>query len=196
MAEQRKKIGIFGGTFNPIHIGHAIIASHVMQHCGLDQLLLMVSPLNPFKATQGEQNDLHRLRMAEMVSRRIDGVETSAFEFQLPRPSYTIDTLHALQEKMPNADLYLLIGADNWAAWSRWQGHDEIVHRYHVLIYPRRGYEVNIPAEQSGHVKPIDAPVIEVSSHTLRDEIKLLHNMSFYMPHDVYEYILKNKLYM
>ena len=91
------KIGIFGGTFNPIHIGHAIIANYVIQHCGIDRLWLMVSPLNPFKEAQGECHNAHRLRMVDMVTRRIDNVETSGFEFALPRPSYTIDTLKGKQ---------------------------------------------------------------------------------------------------
>lgn len=192
----RRKIGIFGGTFNPIHVGHAIIANYVMQHCGLNQLWLMVSPLNPFKEQQGEHNDIHRLRMAEMVSHRIQGVETSAFEFQLPRPSYTIDTLHALEQKFPDVDFYLLIGADNWAAWHRWRGHDEIVRRFHVLIYPRRGFEVSIPPELQGRVSLVDAPIIEVASSSIRTAIAQMQNMSFYLPADVYDYILRHKLYM
>lgn len=191
----RRKIGIFGGTFNPIHTGHAIIANYVMQHCGLDQLWLMVSPLNPFKANQGEQNDVHRLRMAEMVSRRIEGVETSAFEFQMPRPSYTVDTLRALQKKFPDVDFYLLIGADNWAAWDRWAGHDEIVKLHHVLIYPRQGHDVVIPEALHDRVQLIDAPVIEVASKDIREAISHMRNMSFYLPNDVYDYILRHKLY-
>ncbi len=189
------RIGIFGGTFNPIHTGHAIIANHMMQHGHLDRLWLMVSPLNPFKVSQGEQPDTHRLRMAELVSRRIDGVETSAFEFGLPRPSYTIHTLDALQQKFPNDEFYLVIGADNWAAFDRWAGYEQILQKHKVLIYPRMGVDVVIPPKWQHCVQLVDAPVVEVSSTVIRQGIKDQHNMCFYLPDDVYRYILENKLY-
>lgn len=190
------KVGVFGGTFNPIHVGHAIIASYIIQHCDLDKLWLMVAPLNPFKMSQGEVLDEHRLRMAEMVSRRIENVETSGFEFGLPRPSYTIDTLDALQAKFPDDEFVLIIGADNWDAFNRWRGHDEILSRFHVLIYPRQGYDIVIPDSLKDKVEIVDAPMVEVSSTTIRNEIKQLNNVSFYLPDDVYRYILTKKLYL
>ena len=189
------KIGIFGGTFNPIHIGHAIIANYVIQHCNLDQLWLMVSPLNPFKVAQGEVNDEHRLRMAEMVSRRIDHVETSGFEFTLPRPSYTVDTLNALQQKFPDDEFIILIGADNWAAFDRWLKHEELIEKYHVMVYPRQGYPIEVPGQWASHVEIIQAPIIEISSITIRHELKNGLDMSFYMPDDVYNYVKHHKLY-
>ncbi len=190
------KIGIFGGTFNPIHVGHAIIANYVIRHCGLDKLWLMVSPLNPFKVEQGEVNDVHRLRMAQLVSRRLENVETSGFEFSLPRPSYTVDTMNALSKKFPDDEFYLIIGADNWEAFDRWAGHDELLAKYHVMVYPREGYKIEIPEQYKAHVQVIDAPVVEVSSTVIRQEIKDMQNMSYYLPDDVYRYILENKLYM
>ncbi len=162
------RIGIFGGTFNPIHVGHAIIANHMLQYGHLDRLWLMVSPLNPFKVAQGEQLDAHRLRMAQMVSRRIEGVETSGFEFSLPRPSYTIHTLNALSQKFPDDEFVLIIGADNWAAFDHWTSNQEILEKYQVLIYPRMGIDVHIPQELQKTVKLVDAPIIEVSSTTIR----------------------------
>ena len=161
------KIGIFGGTFNPIHVGHAIIANYVIHHCGIDKLWLMVSPLNPFKVQQGEVNDEHRLRMASMVSSKLENVETSAFEFTLPRPSYTVDTLNALSQKFPDDEFYLIIG-----------------------------YNIEIPAKYKHHATAIGAPVVEVSSTVIRDELRQLNNMCFYLPDDVYRYILNHKLYL
>lgn len=189
------KIGIFGGTFNPVHIGHAIIASYVIQHCGLDQLWMMVSPLNPFKVEQGEVNNEHRLRMVEMVSRKIDRVMTSGFEFTLPRPSYTVDTLNALQQKFPDDEFSILIGADNWAAFDRWIKHEELIEKYHVIVYPRQGYAIEVPAKWTSRVRVIDAPIIEISSLAIRQEIKKGMDMSFFMPADVYEYVKRHKLY-
>lgn len=190
------KVGIFGGTFNPIHVGHAIIASHIVQHCDIDKLWLMVSPLNPFKVNQGEQIDTHRLRMAEMVSRRLDNVETSAFEFSLPRPSYTLDTLKALQAKFPDDEFILIIGADNWDAFDRWRDHEEILQRFRILVYPRQGYDISIPPHLQHQVEIVDAPMIEVSSTSIRQEIKQQGNVSFYLPDEVYHYILRNQLYL
>ena len=190
-----RRIGIFGGSFNPIHNGHAIIASYIMQHGGLDQLWLMVSPQNPLKQPHEMAGELHRLRMTEMVSHRIDGVETSAFEFTMPRPSYTIDTLHALQDKFPDDEFWLVIGADNWAVWDRWRSHDEIIQQFHVLIYPRLGYEVSIPDTLTDRVRLVNAPIIELSSTTVRELLSHGQSIAFYVPADVEQYIIKHQIY-
>ena len=189
------KVGIFGGSFNPIHVGHAIIASHVIQHTDLDQIWLMVAPLNPLKEPNAHNNDIDRLRMTELVSRHIDGVETSAFEFTLPRPSYTIQTLKALQEKFPDHEFSLIIGADNWAVFKKWKDWETIIANHDILIYPRLGYEVTIPEEYAHRVKLTDAPIIEVSSTRIREGLAQGESMRFYVPDDVYKYIVANHLY-
>lgn len=191
------KVGIFGGSFNPIHVGHAIIASHVIQHADLDQIWLMVAPLNPLKEpnAHNNNNDIDRLRMTELVSRHIDGVETSAFEFTLPRPSYTIQTLKALQEKFPDHEFSLIIGADNWAVFKKWKDWETIIANHDILIYPRLGYEVTIPEEYAHRVKLTDAPIIEVSSTRIREGLAQGESMCFYVPDDVYKYIVANHLY-
>lgn len=190
------KVGIMGGSFNPIHVGHAIIANYMMQNTEIDQLWLMVSPENPFKTGMKMASGMHRLRMTEMVSHHIEGVMTSAFEFSLPRPSYTIDTLNALQEKFPEHEFYLIIGADNWISFDRWRSPQEIVDKYHIIIYPRQGYEVVIPEELNDKVKLVDAPLVEVSSSYIRAQLAQLKNMCFYLPEEVNEYVVRNKLYM
>ncbi len=190
-----KRIGIFGGSFNPIHIGHAIIANYVMQNTNLDQLWLMVSPQNPLKADSDRNYDQHRLVMADLVARRIDGASVSGLEFTLPRPSYTIDTLNELQRRFPDDEFWLIIGADNWSVFNKWKSHDEILSRFHVLIYPRRGFDITIPQIYSDTVKAISAPLVEVSSTVIRDGVKSLKNMSFFVTDDVYRYILEKRLY-
>lgn len=190
------KIGIFGGSFNPIHSGHAIIAHHVISNGEVDSLWLMVSPINPLKVGQVAQvSDADRLRMVEMVSRPLEGVETSAFEFSMPRPSYTIDTLNALSAKFPDDEFYLIIGGDNWQAFGQWRNSEEILSRYHVLIYPRLGYDVNIPKELSDRVRLIDAPVIELSSTQVRERLAHGKSVRYYVPDDVNDYITRNNLY-
>lgn len=191
-----KQIGIFGGSFDPIHIGHAMIANYIIQNTYLDQLWIMVSPQNPLKSDKRCVNDNHRLIMADLVARRLEQVSVSAFEFTMPRPSYTIDTLNELKKRFPDKEFTLIIGADNWVVFNKWKGHDEIIEKFRILIYPRKGYDVIIPNSIIDKVKVIGAPMVEVSSTDIRNGIKNLKNMSFYMPDDVYRYIIEKKLYL
>lgn len=190
------KIGIFGGSFDPIHTGHAIIAQHTISCGAVDRLWFMVSPVNPLKAGK-EQHvaDTDRLRMVEMVSRPMEHVETSAFEFNMPKPSYTIDTLNALQAKFPNDKFYLVIGADNWELFGKWRNSEEILAKYHVLIYPRLGYEVHIPDELKERVALVDAPVIELSSTEVRERLAEGKSVRYYVPDEVLKFIEKHNLY-
>lgn len=190
------KIGIFGGSFNPIHSGHAIIAHHIITSGAVDRLWLMVSPVNPLKADHERQvADTDRLRMVEMVTRPLENVETSAFEFTMPKPSYTIDTLNALQAKFPDDELYLVIGADNWTVFDRWRNSEEILAKYHVLIYPRLGHDVVIPEALRDRVTLVNAPIIELSSTAVRE--RLAHGLSvrYYVPDEVLGYIERKGLY-
>lgn len=190
------KIGIFGGSFDPIHIGHAIIAQHIISSGAVDRLWFMVSPVNPLKVGNVRQvADTDRLRMVEMVSRPMEGVETSAFEFSMPKPSYTIDTLNALQIKFPDDEFYLVIGADNWEVFDRWRASEEILAKYHVLIYPRLGHEVVISDQLKDRVTLIDAPVIELSSTEIRERLAKGQSVRYYVPDDVQEYIERKQLY-
>ena len=190
------KIRIFGGSFNPIHVGHALIANYIVENSDLDSLWLMVSPLNPLKEGSTMASDYHRLRMTELVTRRMERVITSAFEYDLPKPSYTIDTLNALQAKFPKDEFYLVIGADNWCLFDRWKAGDEIISKYHILIYPRRGYDIVIPEQYRDRVAVVDAPLIEISSTQVRERLSQLKSISFYVPESVEKYIIDNMLYM
>lgn len=190
------KIGIFGGSFDPIHIGHAIIAQHIIGSGAVDRLWFMVSPVNPLKADKERQvADTDRLRMVEMVSRPMEGVETSAFEFTMPKPSYTIDTLNALQAKFPDEEFYLVTGADNWQIFNKWRNNEEILAKYHLIIYPRLGYEVNIPDELKDRVTLVDAPIIEMSSTQVRERLSQGLSVRYYVPDEVLGYIERKQLY-
>lgn len=190
------RIGIFGGSFDPIHIGHAIIAQHIINSGVVDRLWFMVSPVNPLKAGKVRQvADTDRLRMVEMVSRPMEGVETSAFEFTMPRPSYTIDTLNALQAKFPDDEFYLVTGGDNWQIFHKWRNSEEILAKYHLLIYPRLGYEVIIPDELKDRVTLVDAPIIELSSTEIRERLAKGQSVRYYVPDEVLGYIERHHLY-
>lgn len=190
------RIGIFGGSFDPIHIGHAIIAQHIISCGAVDRLWFMVSPVNPLKVDK-ERNvaDTDRLRMVEMVSRPMEGVETSAFEFTMPKPSYTIDTLNALQTKFPDDEFYLVIGGDNWEVFGRWRNSEEILAKYHILVYPRLGHEVVIPEELRDRVQLVNAPIIELSSTQIRERLQRGESVRYYVPDEVFNYINRNHLY-
>jgi nicotinate-nucleotide adenylyltransferase len=190
------KIGIFGGSFNPIHSGHAIIAHHIISSGAVDRLWLMVSPVNPLKVGLEQQvADTDRLRMVEMVTRPLENVETSAFEFTMPKPSYTIDTLNALQAKFPDDEFYLVTGADNWVIFDRWRNSKEILAKYHLLVYPRLGYEVVIPEELRDRVTLVDAPIIELSSTAVRERLAQGLSARYYVPDEVLSYIERKGLY-
>ena len=190
------KIGIFGGSFDPIHIGHAIIAQHIISSGAVDRLWFMVSPVNPLKAgRQQHVADTDRLRMVEMVSRPMEGVETSAFEFTMPRPSYTIDTLNALQAKFPDDEFYLVTGGDNWQIFNKWRNSEEILAKYHLLIYPRLGYEVIIPEDLKDRVTLVEAPIIELSSTEVRERLANGQSVRYYVPDEVLGYIERHHLY-
>ena len=190
------KIGIFGGTFNPIHIGHAIIANFIAQNSCLDAIWFMVAPQNPLKTGTCGASDIDRIKMVEMVARKIDKVTTSAFEFSLPRPSYTYNTLIELKKRFPNDEFYLIIGGDNWQNFNKWRNHNEIIRDFNIMVYPRHGFETAIPQELSNRVKLIEAPIIELSSTNIRAALKEQRNMNFFLSNEVYEYILENKLYI
>ncbi len=190
------RIGIFGGSFDPIHTGHAIIAQYMISSGLVDRLWFMVSPVNPLKVDKERQvADTDRLRMVEMVSHPMEGVETSAFEFTMPRPSYTIDTLNALQAKFPDDEFYLVTGGDNWQIFNKWRNSEEILAKYHLLIYPRLGCEVNIPVELQDRVKLVDAPIIELSSTEIRQRLANGKSVRYYVPDEVMGYIERHHLY-
>ena len=189
------KIGVLGGSFNPIHIGHAILANYITQCTDIEQLWLMVSPQNPLKSELPQSYDVHRLAMTELVASKCDNVITSGFEFTLPKPSYTVDTLKALREKFPQHEFVLVIGADNWENFEKWKDWQEILDKHNILVYPRMGSEIVIPDDLCNKVEKLDSPIIEISSTYIREQLKKGKNMNFFLPKDVYRYILENNLY-
>ena len=190
------RIGILGGSFDPIHIGHAILANYGTQFGDIDTLWLMVSPQNPLKNEISSEYDGHRLRMAQLVAEKCDNVSVSGLEFTLPKPSYTVNTLKILSEKFSIDEFVLIIGADNWANFSKWKDYEQILNNYDILVFPRKGYEIIIPEKYSKRVKKLNAPLIEISSTFIRQQLKDMRNMNFFLPQDVYRYILEHKLYM
>ena len=187
--------GIYGGSFNPIHRGHVELAERLCRDEGLDELWFMVSPQNPFKKSSPDLlNENIRLELARMAVREHPSLKVSDFEFRLPRPSYTADTLAALRQAYPDRLFTLVIGADNWLSFNRWKDYNKIIEEYPIYIYPRRGYDIDkrsLPA----NVKLCHAPIIEISSTQIRQGISEGKNMNYFIPRPVYDYIINHGLY-
>lgn len=188
------KIGIFSGSFDPIHIGHAMVANYLSQFCGLDRVWLMPSPLNPLKQDRPPISDRHRLEMCRIVAARCAGVEASDFEFSMPLPSYTWRTLTRLREEYPQHEFSLVIGSDNWLTFDRWRNWQEILDSFGIIIYPRPGYPVE--GELPPNVRLLgDAPQALVSSTFVRGAIADGKNVNYFLAPEVAEYINKFRLY-
>lgn len=171
-----KTIGIYSGSFNPIHVGHVRLADYICSSGIVDEVWLMVSPLNPLKQGEPMESDSHRLAMAEIA---IDGnphVRVSDFEFNLPRPNYTYNTLLQLHRSYPDLKFVLIIGSDNWQIITKWRNWEEIISEFGLVIYPRPGYEIDT-THLPDNVKYIaSAPLTDISSTQIRNMIAALHN--------------------
>lgn len=189
MAEESiKKVGIFGGSFNPIHIGHLALANYLCEFSHLDEVWFMVSPQNPLKRNDKLWDDELRLELAHLATEDYPKFKVCDIEFQLPRPSYTIHTLNALKEAYPGHEFTLLIGADNWKLFPHWKASDEIIAHHKVLVYPRPGYEID-ENELPPSVSLVHTPLLEVSSTFIRESIEAQKDVRYFLHPKVWERI-------
>ncbi len=191
-----KKIrtGVFSGSFNPIHIGHLALANYLLEFEGLDEIWFIVTPQNPLKEKEMLLDNQTRLKMVEMAISDCSHFKINTIEFDLPKPSYTINTLKALESKYPDREFVLLIGADNWLIFHKWVNHEELKKNYNILIYPRRGHVVYIDPEYP-NIRCVNAPLIEISSTFIRDALNRGKNMRYFMTSKVYEFVKLHNLY-
>ena len=194
MNNHQRHIAILGGSFNPVHIGHLMLAQYVVEFTDVDQVWLMLSPLNPLKDAHDMAPDADRLAMLHLATCLTPSIRPCDIELTMPRPSYSIDSLSRLAELYPDCRFSLLIGSDNWLVFDRWREHQLIIERFAPIIYPRPGYSVD-PASLPEGVTLIDAPHIDVSSTFLRDAIASARNVDQFMPAGVYDYITQHSLY-
>lgn len=190
------KIGLYFGTFNPIHIGHLIIANHMVEFSDLDEVWLVVTPHNPHKQKSSLLNDYHRLEMVYIATEEYPKLKPSDIEFKLAQPNYTVDTLIHLEEKYPHHNFSLIMGEDNLNSFHKWKNYDVILERHHVYVYPR----ITEPNKSDliNHPKTniIDAPIIEISSTFIRNAIKQKKNIRPLLQEKVWQFIDKNLFYL
>lgn len=190
------KIGIYGGSFNPVHIGHTSLAQAICEQKLVDEVWLVVSPLNPFKRNRSDEllDDHIRLEMAKIATRDISCIKVSDIEFNMPKPSYTYDTLKALKQRYPQHKFSLIIGADNWISFSKWYKSDEIMANYNIIVYRRPGCEIDLSSVPK-NVTVASTELYNVSSTQIREGIKNGSDVSMYLNPEVLNYIKTNGLY-
>ena len=187
---QSKKVGIFGGSFNPIHTGHIALAKSLCEKAGLDEVWFMVSPMNPFKKTATDLLDAHlRLEMVEKALEKEPQLKACDYEFRLPKPSYTWHTLQAISQEFTDIEFTLLIGGDNWAAFDKWYHHEDILAHYPIVVYPRLGSSVG---EVPEGVTIVETPLLNISSTEIRQRIKEGKSIKGMVPESIEELVKRN----
>jgi nicotinate-nucleotide adenylyltransferase len=192
-----KKIGLFFGSFNPIHIGHLILANYILENSDMDELWFVVSPQNPLKDKKSLLNDHNRLDMVEVALKNYPKMRASNVEFSLPRPSYTVDTLTYLHEKYADYSFALIMGEDNLKGLKKWKNFEILLKNHQIIIYPRTfdGGENKADYIQHENIAIIDAPVIEISATKIREMISEGKNVRPMLPPEVYEYLDGSSFY-
>lgn len=187
-------IGLFFGSFNPIHTGHLIIANYMANYTDLDQVWLVVSPHNPLKQKSDLISSYDRLEMARLATENAQNIRVSDIEFSLPQPSYTIDTLMHLKERYPEHQFSLIMGSDNLASLKKWKNYELILRDYRILVYPRPG---SSDAELSKHpsVTLTETPLMEISATFIRKAISSKKNVQYFLPEKVLQFIESKNLY-
>ena len=190
------KIGLYFGSFNPIHVGHLIIANHIAEHSDLAQIWFIVTPHNPFKKKSTLLDNYQRLEMVYRATRDYPKLKPSDIEFKLPQPNYTINTLAHLEEQYLEHEFCLIMGEDNLKHFHKWKNADVILENYHIYVYPRipkQAVETKFDDHKKVHF--IDAPVMEISSTFIRKSIKEGKNIQPMLPQHVWEYLDEMNFY-
>ena len=185
------KIGLFFGSFNPVHTGHMVIASFMAEFTDLEQVWLVVSPHNPLKEKYALLQDYHRLDLVKAAIGDNRKLKASDAEFKLSKPSYTIHTLTSFKEKYPEHQFVLIMGRDNLASFRQWKSYEQILDLFEIYVYPRVN-AVKTELENHARVKFIEAPLIEISSSFIREGIRKKKDVRYMVPENVWNIIEEN----
>ena len=189
-------IGLFFGSFNPIHVGHLIIANHMAENSDLDKVWFVVTPHNPHKKKNTLLADHHRLQMVNIAVENYSNLEASNIEFDLPQPSYTVNTLIHIREKYPEHQFSLIMGEDNLKSFHKWKNYETILENHHIYVYPRVANETSKSALLAHkHIHKIDAPIVEISSTFIRKGITAQKDIRPLLPQNVWQYLDEMNFY-
>lgn len=180
-------IGLYFGSFNPIHHGHLILAGYIADHTDCEEVWLIVSPQNPLKPVSTLLNDYQRLHLVRLAIEGDSRLKVKDIEFKLPKPSYTIDSLVYIKEKYPDHQFSIIVGADSWTNIKKWKNYTQLIDNHKFIIYPRPGFPVQLP-ENSSHVY-LKAPLLEISAAEIRKSIKGKKSIRYLVPEAVNEEI-------
>ncbi len=187
------KVGLYFGSFNPIHVGHLIIANHVANNTELNQVWFIISPQNPLKKEKTLLNEHHRKRLIDICIEGERKLRTSNVEFKLPKPSYTINTLTYLEEKYPQHQFSIIMGSDSFSNIPNWKNYEALLKNYEIYIYKRLGFKVK---DISGaRIKVLQAPLLDISSSHIRKLIHLKKSIRFLVPDAAVEEIDRHQYY-
>ncbi|MGZ5190782.1 MAG: nicotinate (nicotinamide) nucleotide adenylyltransferase [Flavisolibacter sp.] len=187
------KIGLYFGSFNPIHVGHLVIANHILNETDLDKVWFVVSPLNPFKESDNLLNEYDRLHLVQKAIESDNRLKASDIEFSLPKPSYTVHTLAYLKEKYPNYSFSIIMGSDSFQNLGKWKNADVIIRENPVIVYKRPGFDVD--NNLNVQLTIMNAPLLEISATHIRELIRTGKSIKFLVPPSVEEEILASGLY-
>lgn len=190
-----QRIGLFFGSFNPVHVGHLIIANYMVTFTDLHEVWFVVSPQNPFKKKESLGNMYDRLEMVNLAIERAENLRSSTIEFNLPQPSYTVDTLVHLHERHPDKEFVLIMGSDNLQSFHKWKNHELILRDYQIYVYPRPGHQ-GYPLENHPSVTMTDTPLMELSATFIRQAVKDGKSIRYFVPDPVLEFIDSKGLYL
>jgi nicotinate-nucleotide adenylyltransferase len=193
MAQSTEKIGLFFGSFNPVHVGHMIIANFMATQTDLKQVWLVVSPHNPLKPKQSLARDHDRLHLVRLAIGDNPRLRASDVEFSLPKPSYTIDTLAYLREKYPDKTFALIMGSDNLASIHKWKNYAILLRDYPIYVYNRPGYDPEMPP--AGDIERFDAPLMQISASYIRQCLQQGQSVQYLVPDAVFAYLESSGLY-
>ncbi|MDP5158264.1 MAG: nicotinate (nicotinamide) nucleotide adenylyltransferase [Flaviramulus sp.] len=190
------KVGLFFGSFNPIHVGHLIIANHMAEYSDLDQIWFVVTPHNPFKKKSTLLDNYQRLEMVYRATKDYAKLKPSDIEFNLPQPNYTVNTLAYLQEKYPDYEFALIMGEDNLKSFHKWKNYELILKNHHIYVYPRISEnKTETTFDNHKKIHHIEAPIVELSSTFIRKAIKANKNIKPILPEHVWEYLDEMNFY-
>lgn len=188
------RIGLFFGSFNPVHVGHLIIANHILNHTDLEKIWMVVSPHNPFKKKSSLANNHDRLHLIILAIGDNPDIQASNIEFNLPQPSYTIDTLTYLKEKYPQHEFCLIMGGDNLKSFHKWKNYEQILEHHKIYVYQRPSYDLGDLKDHKS-ISVLKAPLLEISASFVRKCIAEDKSIQYLVPESVYKYLEETPIY-